>query len=63
MEDITEQEAYEYLHKCRYCDGFTGSDNTGCSGRPTPCSHFCLDSITSPKWAREFRYLFEDTLS
>lgn len=59
MAKITEEQAYEYLHRCRYCDGYTGDDTCGCAGRPTPCRHFCLDPFTIPRWAKEFRYLFE----
>lgn len=60
MAKITEVQAYEYLHRCRYCDEYTGDDTTGCAGRPTPCHCFCLDWITIPRWALDFRYLFED---
>lgn len=59
-EKTDEEEIYEYLHRCRYCDSFTGDDTTGCAGHPTPCRHFCLDSITIPRWAKEYRYLFGD---
>lgn len=59
-EKTDEEEIYDYLHRCRYCDSFTGDDTTGCAGRPTPCRHFCLDSITIPRWAKKFRYLFGD---
>ena len=42
MAKITEKQAYEYLHRCRYCDEYTGNDETGCAGRPTPCHDVLL---------------------
>lgn len=59
---MTPDEAYEILHSCRYCDGFTGDNSTGCAGRSglVPCGQFALDRITMPRWAKEYTYLFED---
>lgn len=39
----------EELRDCRYCDQFTGNDETGCAGRPRACRHFRVDPITTPK--------------
>ena len=60
MVKITEEQAYDYLYRCCYCEDYTGDDTTGCAGLPTPCRRFYLDRITMPWWARDFRYLFED---
>ena len=57
---MTVDEAYECLHQCRYCDGYTGDDSTGCAGRSTPCKHWSLDRITMPRWAAEYADLIDD---
>jgi len=56
---MTLEEAYEHLHDCRYCDSFTGNDETGCEGAPKACPGFRLDRHTAPSWAEEYAFLFE----
>jgi len=58
--NLTVTEAFNILHKCRYCDSFTGDDTTGCAGRPTPCKYWGLDRITMPRWAAEYADLIDD---